>query len=178
VSRWITIGGRASGFAVHPSRTSVALVRTTPQGDRVVVFDTATGNERIVASGGKYEGPRWSPSGGLLAWSGPAVGGDESSNGIWVAAPDAHAPRRVVKDGYAPAWGAEGRALFYARVRVGAADSGLWRVDIQSAEVTKVRNWDRTRSYDVWGSLVLYAGHRASAQVFDMKLDLEEPPAR
>jgi Tol biopolymer transport system component/DNA-binding winged helix-turn-helix (wHTH) protein len=178
ISPWITIGGTASGLAVHPSKTSVALVRNAPQGDRIVLLDTATGEERVVTSGGKYEGLRWHPDGGLLAWSGPTVGGGGSSNGIWVASPDAPSPRQVVKDGYGPAWSADGRALFYVRVRGSAADSGLWRLDLTSGAAAKVRNWGRVGFYDLVGERLLYAHYQAAAQIFDTKVDVETSAAR
>jgi Tol biopolymer transport system component len=170
VTKWLEVDAAATGFAVHPTHQEIAFVAPARQGgSRIVVRDLRTGVERLVASGGEYEELRWRPDGSLLAWSGPMTGGGTSSNGVWVAALDRSLPRRVVKDGYAPAWSADGRAIYFARMRGGPADTGLWRIDLSGGEAVRVREWGRVPYFDLVGDRLVMAGHDAAAQIYEMR---------
>ena len=83
--------------------------------------------------------------------------------------PGRGAPRRVIADGYAPAWNAHGD-LFFVRY-VGDGDrAGIWHVDRKTAAEVQDRRVTRVDYFDVAGTALVFARDTARAQVFAMPL--------
>jgi Tol biopolymer transport system component len=166
---WTRFEGEAEWLAVHPGGAQVAVVVALQDGRRrVVVRNPEASADSVLAEGGEYEGLRFSPDGKALAWSGPRLSADPGSNGIWVVEPGRGAPRRLVKDGYAPAWDADGIGLYLSRF-VGP-EAGLWRYDLVRGAETRVRTWSRVPFFDVAAGRLAFAPDRGRSQIYAMSL--------
>jgi Tol biopolymer transport system component/DNA-binding winged helix-turn-helix (wHTH) protein len=166
---WTRFEDHAEWLAVHPDGARVAVVITGPDGRRrIVLRQVATGTDTVLAEGAEYEGLRFSPDGSALAWSGPRLSADAASNGIWVVELGRDAPRRVVKDGFAPAWDPAGGALYLSRFL--GPDAGLWRFDLAAGTETRVRTWSRVPYFDVAGGRLAFAPERGRSQIYAMSL--------
>jgi Tol biopolymer transport system component/DNA-binding winged helix-turn-helix (wHTH) protein len=166
---WTKIPGDAWWLAVHPDMTTLAYVSRAPDGaERVVVRGLADHQETTVASGALYECLRWRPGARALSWSGPVDGGDPKGNGIWLASLDGPGPLHLALDGYGPAWSDDGRAVHFARF---GGDSGLWRLDVESRRLVKLRTWSGVFAFDTVGDRLFYVQEAGRSQVFSMPLD-------
>jgi Tol biopolymer transport system component len=88
-SLWTQFPDQTDWLAVHPDQKRLAIVLKSPEGrQKVVLRDLEKQVDLTLAEGGEYEELRWLPDGSALSWSGPAVSGGATSNGVWVAAPN------------------------------------------------------------------------------------------
>lgn len=158
-----------SWLAMRPGGAEAAFVVADDDRQQIVLRSLTSGRESIIASGVEIEQLRWRADGTLLAWSGPRVSGDATTNGVHVVEPGRGTPRRAIADGYAPAWGAGG-ALFFVRY-VGDGDrAGIWHVDRTTGAEVQDRRVTRVDYFDVAGNVLVFARDTARAQVFAMPL--------
>jgi DNA-binding winged helix-turn-helix (wHTH) protein/Tol biopolymer transport system component len=131
------IKGEARWRAPQPSPAggTVAAVRRSVAGDKLVLHDLDSGEQRILAAQGTIEAPRWSPDGSMLAWSGGFRPEDLDSVGLWVCPVVDGAPRRLTMDGAWPDWETNGEYLLYGRY---LENQGLWRVPLSGGAPERV----------------------------------------
>jgi DNA-binding winged helix-turn-helix (wHTH) protein/Tol biopolymer transport system component len=159
----------ASWLAMRPGAPQAAFVITSGDRRRILLRDLASGRESIIAEGLEFAELRWRPDGKLLAWSGPRVWADAHTNGVCIVEPGRSAPRRVVANGYGPAWTADG-ALFFLRYFGDRDEAGIWRMDPESGLETQVRRVARVDYFDVAGESLVFARNTGRAQVYSMPL--------
>jgi Tol biopolymer transport system component len=163
--------GRGTWFAVHPDRTTVALVLVDDDRRQRIVLRQIGGREpdRTLAQGGEYEHLRWRPDGSALSWSGSERSSDPASNGIWLVGRDRSAPRRIVADGYGPVWSDDGTVVYFSRIREYA---GLWKYDLRQGREAEVRQWaEEQYEFDVVGDRLVYTASAGRGRIFAMSLD-------
>lgn len=166
---WTSFTGMASWLAVHPDRTRLAVVLTSPGGgERIVVRDLRDLHDQVVVAGGRYQCLRWVPGGDELSWSGPEDAGDRASNGVWLATLGATAPIQLAADGYGPCWGTDRRAVFFSRI---GPEAGLWRLELSDHRLTRVRPWGDVTAFDLVGERLFFIRTAGRSQIYSMPLD-------
>jgi Tol biopolymer transport system component len=163
--------GHAAWVAVHPQKTSVAVVVKSDEGRQRILLRQADGRrpDRTLSLGAEYEHLRWLPGGSALSWSGPERSADPKSNGIWVVEIEGSAPRRIVADGYGPVWAADGKAVFFSRIR---QYSGLWKYDLRDGTETELRQWPETSNeFDIVGERLVLTQQGGRGRIFSMSLE-------
>ena len=158
-----------SWLAIRPRASEAAFVITEGDRQQIVLRSLTSGRESILATGLEFEQLRWRADGKLLAWSGPRVSGDATTNGVHVVEPGRGAPTRVIAEGYAPAWGAGG-ALFFVRYLDEGDRAGIWHADPRTGAEVQDRRATRVDYFDVAGTALVFARDTARAQVFAMPL--------
>ena len=107
--------------------TNLWIAKTDGSGTRPITFET----DPAIAIGG----PVWSPRGDLIAF----VRSDGGKAALWAIRPDGSGLRQVVR-GWAPAWSADGRWLYYWRLDV---DPGvLERIPVAGGPAEYIREAD------------------------------------
>ena len=164
--------GAAEWLAIDPQGgTKLAAVLTLPDGSRqIVMHDPDRRTEQVIASGSEYANLRWSPDGTTLAWSGPEESGHES-NGIWLIKPGTEAePHRIVADGYAPVWKADGSTIYFSRID---KESGLWQWDLNTTKDKPLRQWREVPFFDVVGERLVFCqlGSSGKNRIYSLTLD-------
>jgi Tol biopolymer transport system component/DNA-binding winged helix-turn-helix (wHTH) protein len=159
--------GEVSWLAINKDRNRVAVVLKTEDGSSSIVLrDVEQPADTVIAHGGEYQHLRWSPDGAALSWSGPRSA-DQSSNGIWIAR-QASMPLRLFKDGFAPVWDADGKAIYFCRI---GENEGLWRIDIGgNSSPRRLRAWRRVSSYDVVKNRLVFTQEGGASQIYSMSL--------
>lgn len=166
---WTHLRGEARWLAVNPDLTTLAYVSVSSEGvQSVVVRNLADRRETTLVSGAEYECLRWRPGANTLSWSGPVDGGEPAGNGVWMADVEGRRPVQLVPDGYGPAWSADGRSIHFVR---SGEDPGLWRIDVDTRSMVKLRTWAGVSNFDVVGDRLFYVQTSGRSQVFAMPLD-------
>jgi Tol biopolymer transport system component/DNA-binding winged helix-turn-helix (wHTH) protein len=165
-SSWTRFPGKAEWLAVHPGRKKLAIVAKSPEGrQKVVLRDLEKQADVVLAEGGEYERLRWRPGGQALSWSGPLTAG-RASNGVWVIESNRKLPRRIVSDGYAPAWGADGRSVYFFRL-----PQSLWRFDLRRNVQTEVRASGLADAFDFVGQRLVFVQITAHSEIYSVPID-------
>ncbi len=166
---WTHLPGEARWLAVNPDLTTLAYVSVSSEGAQsVVVRNLADRQETTIVSGAEYECLRWRPGANTLSWSGPVDGGEPAGNGVWMADLAGRRPVQLVADGYGSAWSEDGTSVYFTRA---GDDAGLWRIDIETRSLVKLRSWVGVSDFDVVGNRLFYVQTSGRSQIFAMPLD-------
>ncbi|MEW6338197.1 MAG: winged helix-turn-helix domain-containing protein [Acidobacteriota bacterium] len=166
---WTHLRGDAKWLAVGADTTTLAYVSTSSDGvQSVVVRSLADRQERTIATGAEYECLRWRPGANALSWSGPFDGGEPSGNGVWMAELTGTPPVQLAPDGYRPVWSEDGKSVHFTRA---GEDPGLWRIDVDTRSLVKLRSWTGVSDFDVVGNRLFFVQTSGRSQVFAMPLD-------
>jgi DNA-binding winged helix-turn-helix (wHTH) protein/Tol biopolymer transport system component len=169
---WTRFIGDANWVAVHRDKKRIAVVLKSGDGaQKILLRDRERPeNDQIIAQGAEYEELRWLPGGLALTWSGLERSSDSTSNGVWVWKPDESGPQRVIEEGYGPSWSADGKNIYFSRIRDYA---GLWRFDLRQRTPTKVRSWNYLSDYhyDIVGERLVFTQAGGRSQIYSMSLD-------
>lgn len=163
--------GRAAWVAVHPNKRAVAAVLENADGTQRIVLREigGGGSDRTLAEGAGYEHLRWLADGSALSWSGPERSSDPKSNGIWLVEPGRSAAHRIVADGYGPIWAADGKVVYFSRIREYA---GLWKYDLRDAREIELRGWAEGRyEFDIVGDRLVFTEEGGRGRIYAMSLD-------
>jgi Tol biopolymer transport system component/DNA-binding winged helix-turn-helix (wHTH) protein len=166
-----TFPAAASWLDVDPLSGRLALVIVDESGgSRVVIRDRgAAGQDRVVARGLRYEGLRWSPGDGALLWSGPPLGSDADSAGIWRSVPGSGRVERILEDGALPVPRGGGERILFLRA---GASAGVWQLDTATGSTARLREGGRLGSFDVAGDrLLLTRAGPGRSQIYAMSLE-------
>lgn len=163
--------GEANWLAVNPDRKRLAVVLKSPEGRRSVVLrDLEKSPDLTLAEGADYEELRWLPDGKSLCWSGPMLSAEAASNGVWVVKPREGLPRRLVPDGYAPVWSADGASVYFHRYPRQPDNSALWRLELRSNSQSRVRALQYPSYYDLVGKRLIFTQISNRGQVYSVPL--------
>lgn len=159
--------GQAGWLAFHPGKKRLAVVLQSPDGSQhVMLRDLEKSPDLTIAEGAEYEHLRWLPDGESLSWSGPEKSADPGSNGVWVVKPG-EAGQRLIPDGYAPVWSADGATIYFSRI---GGYSGLWRFDVRRRTQARVRDWKRVPYHDIAGERLVFTQDDNRSQIYSMAL--------
>jgi DNA-binding winged helix-turn-helix (wHTH) protein/Tol biopolymer transport system component len=165
-STWTRFAGKVEWLAVHPGRKKFAVVARSPEGrQRVVLRDLEKQADVVLAEGAEYEQLRWLPGGRALSWSGPLTA-DQASNGVWVIEPNQKLPRRVVSDGYGPAWSADGASVYFFRL-----PQSLWGLDVRRNLLTELRASGLIYHFDLVGQRLVFVQDTSHSEIYSVPID-------
>ena len=165
-SSWTNFPGKAEWLAVGPRRKEIAIVVKLPEGrQKIVLRDLETQADVILAEGAEYEELRWLPGGLALSWSGSSTAG-AASNGVWVIEPNQKLPRRIVPDGYLPAWSADGASVYFFK-----PPQSLWRLDVRRNVLTEMRALGLVNQYDLVGERLVFAQATERSQIYSVPIE-------
>jgi TolB protein len=124
--------------AVSPAGDRMVYISDAQGGLRLVIQDLASGQTRILGSGGNYGSPAWSPDGKMLAFTKQA-GGTFSIGYLNLETGE----ERLVSTSYFeehPTWAKNGRVILFERgERYGGSNgSTLWQVDLDSGRLYRL----------------------------------------
>jgi hypothetical protein len=173
---WVRLPGKARWLALHRGTGKLAVTLGSPEGDQdLILCETTTGGIRKISAGRKYEFLCWFPDGGSISWSGPASAADNASSGIWILEIGRPAPQRIFLDGYAPVYTGDGKMVYFARI---GEHAGLWRLDLRSAALNRMRDWRYVPFFDLRGDRLVFARDSGCGQIYSMTLQLSGTPGR
>jgi DNA-binding winged helix-turn-helix (wHTH) protein/Tol biopolymer transport system component len=165
-STWTRFPGKVEWLAVHPGRKKLAIVAKSPEGrQKIVLRDLEKQSDVTLAEEGEYEQLRWLPGGQALSWSGPVTAG-RASNGVWVIEPNRKLPRRIVSDGYAPAWSADEASVYFIRL-----PQSLWGLDVRRNVLTEMRASGLVNAFDLVGQRLVFVRITAHSEIYSVPID-------
>src|SRR5207247_7988472 len=158
--------GKAEWLAVGPRRKEIAIVVKLPEGrQKIVLRDLETQADVILAEGAEYEQLRWLPGGLALSWSGSGSAGT-ARNGVWVIEPNEKLPRRIVPDGYLPAWSADGASVYFFK-----PPQSLWRLNVRRNVLTEMRALGLVTQYDLVSERRVFAQATERSQIYSVPIE-------
>ena len=166
-----TFTDRAAWLAIHPDGQKLAVVIRGGDGkQKLLLRNLTTQTDSIIHEGSEYEYLRWSPDGSVICWDrpGPSVNAPAISGGIWMITPGQVEPQLLVKEGYAPVWSGDGKAIYFSSRH---EHQGLWRYELVKGTRHLVREWDTVFNYDVVGQRLVYVQHRNNSQIYSLAMN-------
>ena len=163
-AQWTTFEGDAALLDVAPGGTRVAVVLTQRSRMRIVVRDTVSSQDRIIAEDSEVDGLRWRTD-QAVAWSGSPAPPAPRSHGVWVTDLESGGVRSVAQDGYGPVWDGQ-RGLYLSRPRGDARTAGLWHLADLDGLARRIRSRRRIEHYDMVRDRLIFAVETSQSQLY------------